>query len=83
MSNIDLRRGGARLTMGASPFVVPLGGFESPLVLASFGSAASPSGSAISHPSAVMSVPICSDDSIRSTRTRSTFRILPRNGKMA
>src|SRR5246127_3065630 len=34
-------------------------------------------------PSAVISVPICSDDSILSKRARSTLRILPRNGRIA
>ena len=34
-------------------------------------------------PSAVINVPIISDDSIRSTRTRSTLRILPRSGRIA
>ena len=34
-------------------------------------------------PSAVISVPICSEDSILSVRTRSTFRILPRSGRTA
>src|ERR1700756_2789946 len=34
-------------------------------------------------PSAVISVPICSDDSILSMRARSTFKILPRNGSTA
>ena len=34
-------------------------------------------------PSAVISVPIISDDSIRSKRARSTFRILPRSGSTA
>src|SRR5256886_8817937 len=34
-------------------------------------------------PSAVMSVPICSLDSILSVRTRSTLRILPRSGSTA
>ena len=34
-------------------------------------------------PSAVISVPICSDDSILSKRARSTFRILPRSGSTA
>ena len=34
-------------------------------------------------PSAVISVPICSDESILSKRTRSTLRILPRSGSTA
>ena len=34
-------------------------------------------------PSAVISVPICSDDSILSKRARSTLRILPRSGSTA
>ena len=34
-------------------------------------------------PSAVISVPICSDDSILSARTRSTLSILPRSGRIA
>jgi hypothetical protein len=34
-------------------------------------------------PSAVISVPIWSDDSILSKRARSTFRILPRSGRTA
>src|SRR5512133_3242991 len=34
-------------------------------------------------PSAVISVPICSDESILSMRARSTLRIFPRNGSTA
>src|SRR3974390_1053649 len=34
-------------------------------------------------PSAVISVPICSLESILSARTRSTLRILPRSGRIA
>src|SRR3974377_645571 len=34
-------------------------------------------------PSAVISVPICSEDNILSMRARSTLRIFPRNGRTA
>jgi hypothetical protein len=90
MSNIDFRRGGM-LTSAPSPlplpsfgiFESPFGLFESPFAPASLLSGTSASGSAISHPRAVMSVPTCSDESMRSARTRSTFKILPRSGKIA